>query len=334
MICELRTKTICRRLESMGVKTKTEKKYWSHSVIYYILENVHYIGKVRWNWRKAINIIEDQEIKKLRPKGVSEYLVFEGKHDPIISEELFDKAQKIIGTQPRTKSEAELRNPFSGVMYCKCGSRIGYNAYNKGGKSYSVPKFVCYNQVHCKNGSADFTEVVDYICNCLQECIDDFKVRIKNNEKDSFKLHKRLIDDLEKKMKELEDKELLQWEAQCSPDPSKRMPEEVFKRLNEKLRTEKEEIKDALCKAKESAPQPIDYEDKIVHFTQALDILKNPDVPVTIKNQYVKDVFERVEYERPQIIRITKKNAHLYKDDIAKGLQWHSEPFTIRISLR
>jgi len=327
-------KTICRRLESLGIKTKNKKKHWSHSVIYYILENVHYIGKVRWNWRKAVNIIEDQEIKKLRPKGVNEYLIFEGKHDPIISEELFNKAQEIIGSCPRVKREAQLRNPFSGIMFCKCGASIGYNAYNKGGKPYSVPKLVCNNQVHCKTGSVLFSEAIEYVCNSLRECIDDFKVRIKNNEGDSVKLHQNLIVNLEKKMKELEEKEILQWEAQYDPDPNKRMPEDVFKRLNEKLRTEKAEIKDALCKAKESAPQPIDYEEKILSFTIALDTLKDPNAPISLKNQYLKDIIDRIEYERPQLIRITKKNADKYKEDIAKGLQWHSEPFIIRISLR
>ena len=328
-------KTICRRLESMGVRTKKNKKNWSHSVIYYILENVHYIGQVRWNWRKAIIIIEDQEIKKLRPKAkVDEYLIFDGKHDAIISEELFRKAQQMVGSQPRTKNESVMRNPFAGVMYCVCGARIGYNAYNKKGKSYSVPKFVCYNQIHCRNGSAQFQEVIDYICDALEDCIDDFKVRVKTNTDDSYKLHRNLIANLEKKLQELKDKEVAQWELQADPDPSKRMPQHIFQQLNEKLLAEKEEINDALCKAKESAPEPIDYKDRIVNFTDTLNALRDPNLPAEIKNQHVKNVFARIEYERPELIRITKKNADKYKEDVAKGLQWHSEPFTIRITLR
>ena len=71
-----------------------------------MLENVHYIGCVRWNWRKTIKIIEDQEIRKLRPKAkVDEYLVFEGKHDGIISEEQFYKAREIKGQRHRTKQD-------------------------------------------------------------------------------------------------------------------------------------------------------------------------------------------------------------------------------------
>ena len=48
---------ICRRLEDLGAKTKTGCAIWKPSIIFGILENVHYIGCVRWNWRKTIKII-------------------------------------------------------------------------------------------------------------------------------------------------------------------------------------------------------------------------------------------------------------------------------------
>ena len=111
---------ICRRLEALGARTKTGHEKWNPSIIFSILENVHYIGCVRWNWRKTIKIIEDQEIKKLRPKAkVNEYLIFEGKHDGIIPEEMFDRAKEIRGRRHRTKQDLTLKNPFSGIMYCK-----------------------------------------------------------------------------------------------------------------------------------------------------------------------------------------------------------------------
>lgn len=39
---------ICRRLESMKIKTKSKKDKWKSSMIFDILQNVHYIGRVRW----------------------------------------------------------------------------------------------------------------------------------------------------------------------------------------------------------------------------------------------------------------------------------------------
>lgn len=329
------TTAICRRLEHMGIKTKDGKPYWKSSIIYSMLENVHYIGQVRWNWRKTVKIIEDQEIKRLRPKAkVKEYLVFEGKHDGIVSKELFERAKEIRGTQPKTRTDTTLKNPLSGLMYCKCGAKIGYNTYTKNGEEYAPPKLVCNNQVHCKTGSADFKDVIDYVCRSLKDCIEDFEVLVENDQGDSSKLHKKLIDNLEAKQKELEERELSQWRTQSDPDPSVRMPPHIFQQLNKELLAEKEEIKKALCEAYESLPQPVDYETKILKFTDALNALEDPNISAKAKNRYLKDVIERIEYERPPIVRITKKNAHEYKTDTEKGLQYHIEPYKIGITIK
>ena len=326
---------ICRRLEELGVKTKTGGKYWHTYQIFSMLENVHYIGCVRWNWRKTIKIIEDQEIRKLRPKAkVDEYLVFEGKHDGIISEELFYKAREIKGKRHRTKRDLTLKNPFSGIMYCKCGSKMGYNTYRKNGVEYAPPKLVCNNQIHCKTGSVVFEEVFSDVCATIRDCIEDFDVRIENNKDDSFKLHKDLVLRLEKKLKELEEKEVLQWEAQYDPDPNMRLPQEVFKRLNEKLLAEKEEIKKSLAKAKGSMPKPIDYREEKKKFEDAIMALEDPEIDAKIKNQFLKNIIERIEYERGETVRITKVNAAEYKVDTSKGMQWYTPPYKIKMKLK
>ena len=327
---------ICRRLESMNIKTKNGGTKWKSSIIFAMLENVHYIGYVRWNWRRTVKVIEDQEVKVLRPKAsdVSEYLIYKGKHKGIVSEELFNKAKEIRGTRHRTRTDTTLKNPFSGLMYCKCGSKIGYNSYEKNGVEFAPPKLKCNNQVYCKNGSADFKEVLEYICKTLKDCIEDFEVRIDTKQDDSVKLHKNLIDNLKKQLKELEEKELSQWESQSDPDPNKRMPQHVFQKLNEKLLKEKEEINEALCKAYESMPEPIDYKERIMKFTDALNALEDPNVSAKVKNQYLKDIIERIDYERPPIVRITKKNAHLYGADTEKGLQYHIEPYVIKLKIK
>ena len=326
---------ICRRLEKMGAKTKEGCSTWKPSIIFSMLENVHYIGCVRWNWRKTIKLIKDQELKKLRPKAkVDEYLIYEGKHDGIVSEELFYKAREIKGNRHRTRTDTTLKNPLSGLMYCKCGAKIGYNTYKKKGKECAPPKLVCNNQVHCKTGSADFKEVMEYVCQTLRDCIVDFEVMVDSNQDNSEKLHKNLIGNLEAKLKELEARELSQWKAQSDPNPAVRMPTHIFQQLNEELLNEKEEIKKALCEAYESLPRPVDYEDKVLKFTDALDALEDPEISASIKNQYLKTIIERIDYERPPIVRITKKNAEQYKTEKTKGLQYHVEPYKIKITLK
>ena len=326
---------ICRRLEGLGIKTKTGCDTWKPSIIFGILENVHYIGCVRWNWRKTIKIIEDQEIRELRPKAkVDEYLVFDGKHDGIISEELFYKAQKIKGKRHRTRQNLSLQNPFSGIMFCKCGSKIGYNTYTRRGVEFAPPKLKCNNQYHCRSGSANFDEIYKEVCKAIRDCIDDFEMRINNEQDDSFKLHKDLVDRLSKKIKELEKKEVAQWEAQYDPDPAMRLPTEIFKRLNEKILKEKDEIQKALNKALGSMPKPIDYKEEKMKFTDALNVLLDPDVDIKVKNQYLKNIIDKIEYERGETVRINHDNAEKYGVTISKGTQWYTPPYKIKLKLK
>ena len=239
-----------------------------------------------------------------------------------------------MGTRHRTRTDCTLQNPFSGIMYCKCGYKMGYNTFVKNGKELSKPMLVCNNQVHCKNGSADFEEVLNYVCDVLEDCILDFESRIDNNRETSIKLHKDLVTNLENKLKTLEKKEEMQWEAQYDPDPDKRMPTDIFKRLNEKLRKEKEEVKKALCEAYESMPQPVDYKEKVLKFTDAVAMLRDPNISADAKNQYLKDIIERIDYERPQTVRITKSNSERYGIPTGRGAQYYRPPYKISITLK
>ena len=328
---------ICRRLEGMHVKTPGGGDVWRPPMIFTILENVHYIGCVRWNWRKTIKIIEDQEIKKLRPKAeIGEYLVFNGKHEGIVSEELFNRAKEVRGMRHRARTDTSLKNPLSGLLVCKkCGSKLGYNTYRRKGVEYAKPKVMCNNQVHCGTGSAVYDEVLESVCESLRNIIDDFEVRVDNQQDDSIKLHKALVESLEKKLSDLKIKEELQWEAKHHPDPDERMPTHIFKELNTKLLKEKEEINEALCKAKESIPEPIDYKELTIKFSDTLDILQDPELNASYKNRHLKDIIEKIEYDRPPNIKITNENKEQFGYTKLKRFNmFHSEPFAISITIK
>jgi hypothetical protein len=177
----------------------------------------------------------------------------------------------------------------------------------------------------------------------LVQCIEDFEMRIKNDDGDSAKLHANLIKRLEAKQKELDAKELAQWEAQADPDPAKRMPEHVFKILNEKLLTEKEEIKQALCKAYESMPDPVDYEEKLRRFRDALDALDNPEVTASKKNTLLKACIERIDYKREKAVRKKSKQVRYYDPELKQtrykspqstGANWTNPQIELDVKLK
>lgn len=331
---------IAHRLDELGIKPP-KGKHWSQDGLKDMLENVHYIGKVKWNWRKTITIVEDGEIiKSSRKSKVGEYLIYEGKHDGIISEELFNAAKEKQGRNHRAKPTTKVRNPLAGLLYCRCGRAMSLRTYKYNG---AAPRLLCDGQVHCKSGSCLYDEMIDRVCSILEQCIEDFEIRIKNDEGDSAKLHARLIKNLEKKMQDLNAQELSQWEAQSHPDPSQRMPKEIFKQLNEKLLKEKEEIQQALCKAYEAMPDPVNYEEKLVKFKEALDALRDPNVDAQTKNRLLKACIQRIEYKRDKPERIKSQQIRYYdkeqkktryKSPLNTGGNWTSPPIELDVKLK
>ena len=93
-------------------------------------------------------------------------------------------------------------------------------------------------------------------------------------------------------------------------------------------------LKQALCTAEKTVPVPVDYKKQTMRFKDALDKLKDPSVSAEVKNRYLKDIIERIEYNRVAAIRICHKNKHLYMEEWEQGLMYHNEPFELSIKLR
>lgn len=332
--------TIANRLDAMGVKPPKGKR-WSPIAMRDLLENVHYLGKVKRDWRKTVTIVEDSEIIKTRPKAkIGEYLIYEGKHEAIISEELFNKAREKQGRNHRAKATTKVRNPFAGLLYCQCGRAMKYATY----KSHNAPpRLVCVDQAHCHTGSCTYDEMVDLIANALQDNIADFEVRIQNDTGDAMKLHEKLLKSLEKKMQELEAKEIAQWEAQAHPDPSQRMPAPIFKMLNEKLLKEKAEVMEAMCNARKSMPNPVDYVEAKRRFTAALEALIDPTKDAEEKNRLLKACIGKITYNREAPYRTPSQQVYYYdkeskrtrkKSPLGTGGNWTASPIDIDVELK
>ena len=318
---------ICRHLEELGFKPRNAK-HWNVTPIKEMLANVHYIGKVRWNMRKHVSIVENGEIRKTRPFTKDDYVEYEGKHDGIIPKELFFAARDKLGRSPRVTSRVRVRNPFASLLYCRCGKSMVYKHPQKA----FPPRLNCPDQPYCDCGSCHFYEVENKVIEALTNAIEDFEIRLNESEDDSAKKHEQLIRTLEKKLCDLDAKEISQWEAQSNPDESLRMPAAIFKKLNEKLQEERKEVQQALKKAYDTMPEPVDYENKIYKLRDALDALKDPDVDAETKNALLKSCIDRIDYYRgkPQRKPSIKGNGVFPMI----GNQWNSPPIELDIHLR
>ena len=91
------------------------------------------------------------------------------------------------------------------------------------------------------------------------------------------------------------------------------MPPHIFKKLNEKLLKEKEQVIKTLNRTLETMPAPVDYKSKILKFTDAVNALKDPNIDGKIKNRYLHDIIDEIIIDRastkePCEIRIKLKD--------------------------
>lgn len=322
---------IARRLNDLNIKAP-KGGLWKQDGIKDMLENEHYIGKVRWNWRKTVKVVEDGEILAKRPKTeIGEYMVYDGKQEPIISEDLFYAARAKQGRNHRAKAKTKVRNPLAGLVYCQCGRAMSYRTYMKDGVERCAPRLLCDDQAYCKTSSCTYDEIIVRVIDVLEQCIKDFEIRIKNNDDDSIKHHATLMKRLKAKHEELRKKELAQWEKYTEEN----MPKEIFDVLNQKVLKEKEEVQQALCKAAESIPERIDYEEKFYRFKDALEALKDPEVPAAKKNALLKACIERIDYNRAKAERLKRTTGSRRKPTFdSAGGRWSAPEIELDIKLK
>ena len=267
-------------------------------------------------------------------------MAHEGKHEAIISEELFNAAQEKIGRNHRAKAKTKVRNPLASLLYCQCGRSMTYRTYT----AHDVePRLLCTGQTHCHTGSCTFEEMINLVADILRNCIADFEIQIKNNNGEAMKVHETLLKNLERRMQELEAREIAQWEAQSHPDPAQRMPPHIFSMLNEKLLKEKDEVKEAMCEARRSAPAPVDYEEKLQRFREALEALLDPGKDPETKNRLLKACIERITYNRQAPERTKSQQILVYdktikrtrhKSPLSTGGNWITYPIELDVKLK
>lgn len=319
------TQVISNRLNELQIKPP-RGKLWSADSIRTILENVHYIGMVRWNQRKAVLVVDNGEFRKTRPKSPeNEVILCKGKHEAIISDELFRAAQEKRGKSHRTCNNKELRNPLASLLYCECGRAMSYRHSTRADGTYKgEPRLVCNAQYRCGNGSCSVDEIMEFIIQQLREKIAEFEIEAKRGDDGSSKYYEKRINSLEKKLADINAKELSLWESQIDADT--KMPPHIFQALTTKLQKEREETEIALEKAHKELKTPIDYEIKRITFQNALDALLDDKCSVAEKNHLLKQCIERVDYQRDAPTKPLGKGA---------GRQWITAPIklTVRLNL-
>ena len=310
---------IANKLNEMKVRPP-KGEYWTYHTLIGMIQNVHYIGKIKWNQRKQVSVVKDQEVITTRPKN-REYLIFDGKHEAIVEESLFHRVQELREKSSRISyRERPLVNPLASLLYCKCGNALQLRTYKQTSGKYSAPRFTCRNQTNCNSGSVLYSELIDELCNALEEQIENFRICMNSGETAARKRQEQTQALLVKRLRELEQKELSLWDKYTEDG----MPKEIFEKLKDKVASEKEEVALSLKKLEEHPA--IDYSERIITFTRALEMLRDDTVSIEIKNLFLKNCIDRITYSRER-----PKREH---GGIVTVKGWASPAFILDISLR
>lgn len=185
---------IARKLNDLGLQHNGKK--WSPSTIPFILTNPAYIGKVKEGYRKTAKKIENGNITLSRPVN-KDCLLYDGIHEPIISEDVFRKAQerKALNTNCPLPGQMPMTNPLSGLVICsRCRKKMVRRPCDN--IRNPVVMLLC-STLDCKTVSSPLSLVESAILNFIRDYVEkhEFDV-IEDNEKNNIDIYTQQIEAL------------------------------------------------------------------------------------------------------------------------------------------
>jgi hypothetical protein len=263
-----------------------------------MLNNEHYIGKTMSGKRPIRKTFVDGKLVK-KPYRSKDYELYEGRHEPIITEEQFDLAQtvRIEKYVAPAKRSLEISNPFAGLIRCElCGNLM--NRVTQRRASTSRPRFRCKKARNCGCKSHVAEEVEEAILEAMKEWLDGYILTLGTElpvEDDGLEtslemLNKRLEDLIE------------QQDTICDLHEKKEYSDRLFKRRNAALEAEIEQVESDIADLEMKISERSEVQSaqlNIIPTTQK--ILENYDhLTPGEKNDLWKEVLYQVTFRKTE----------------------------------
>ena len=148
----------CTRIEeavnAMGWRGRRGSRF-NRSTIRLILSNPVYIGKIRWNRTETVRSgVGVERTKRVILSPPDKVWLLEGRHPPIVSQELWDAVQARRAERSVCVDNHRAACPLAGLVRCaKCGRSLIYQGKNKG-----VPYLLCPTKGCCAGAKYDLVE--------------------------------------------------------------------------------------------------------------------------------------------------------------------------------
>ena len=233
--------------------------YWSNKTILDIISNPVYIGAVIGNKTRKLS----PKIKKIVKVPKEQWTIIENMHEPIISKELFDKAQRIREKNKilykNTIEGERYKNIFSKMIRCPDGRNMLCKKIYSRGDSVSIEnrKYYCdttcpHRTKECKNICIRAEKLYKIVLNDINKYANTFY-----NNKENYSILEQKLEEMtsqntktyENEKKRLENRlnELnMVITASYEDKVFKRITEDTFIMISNKYEKEQLEIKEKL----------------------------------------------------------------------------------------
>lgn len=272
---------IAIELNNSGAISKNKNPFFGRA-IRYILGNPIYCGYVMW----GLPLEERSKRNRFQSEGV---IIREGEHEPIISKDLFDKAQKRLKKEYSYKpypTEFQIHWLSSMITCSACGSKMVSAGGNK-------PSFQCYKYKKHKCRESHFVrvEIIDKaVIKELQKVISSKKIEFTNIcAVDSSSELKRLHDRLDKCDKK---EERIKTAYMNGIDTL-----EEYQNNKEKIMNEKNDILNQI-NALNRLFADNDKEKMRENICNAYETIISPDFDISQKNAAIKSIVTKIVYDK------------------------------------
>lgn len=163
---------IADKLDALGAVPRSGAAHFPAMSIRNILANPAYIGRIAYHRRDRVKTVKNGRIVYRYTRTPADAADYDGKHEPLIDAAIYAAAQERTGRNPRTNNNAELRNAFAGLAYCReCGKAL------KLGRTPKAPPVLgCMNK-HCHVSRVYYHIFEPFVLDQLSEEIGALKLR-------------------------------------------------------------------------------------------------------------------------------------------------------------
>lgn len=286
---------IADHLNKMGVKPRKAEK-WTAASVKNIIENTVNIGKVTWDRRRIQKRFQKGEIVITRPWS-EDGVIVDGKHPPIISQEIWDRAKEVSRSRehPKRRKDAPMVNPLAGLLYCRCGYCMTAQ-YPKNAR----PLYVCgYASVTgCRTRGGNMDEILMLIRESMIEDLKQYRSRLNDNTS-LLDPHQTMRESLETELAALKKQQtrlfdLLEREL---------YDEETFRERSAIIKSRTAEITAELDKLQTAKHTAEEYAAFCASLQSCIDAVCDDTLSAEEKNDILKKSITRINYSRERSAR-------------------------------